>query len=196
MRLGEILALRWERVDLDGKVIQFRVALEQTRRTPFASRPRRRGLAAATHCARLFDRSPPCGSTAATNLNCGFEPGMGRLPDDALLFTDLGRQATASLPPCLSASGLLRGEGRAAGCDVPRPEAHPRHPTHRCRRGIVTISKRLGHAKPYITLRIYAHPVKKDDSKAAAAINAALVSTRKGANRVPISPFVLLNTAP
>ncbi|MGC2711995.1 MAG: hypothetical protein WA366_01315 [Pseudolabrys sp.] len=39
---------------------------------------------------------------------------------------------------------------------------------------IVTISKRLGHAKPDITLRIYAHLYRKDDSKAAAAINAIL----------------------
>jgi integrase len=31
-----------------------------------------------------------------------------------------------------------------------------------------------GHAEPDITLRIYAHLFKKDDSKAAAAINAAL----------------------
>jgi integrase len=38
---------------------------------------------------------------------------------------------------------------------------------------IVTISKRLGHAKPDITLRIYAHLFRKDDSKAA-AINDAL----------------------
>jgi integrase len=39
---------------------------------------------------------------------------------------------------------------------------------------IVTISKRLGHAKPDITLRIYAHLFRKDDGKAAAAIYAAL----------------------
>jgi integrase len=39
---------------------------------------------------------------------------------------------------------------------------------------IVTISKRLGHAKPDITLRVYAHLFHKDDGKAAAAINAAL----------------------
>jgi integrase len=40
---------------------------------------------------------------------------------------------------------------------------------------IVTISKRLGtRAKPDITLRIHAHLFKKDDSKVAAAINAAL----------------------
>jgi hypothetical protein len=38
---------------------------------------------------------------------------------------------------------------------------------------IVTISKRLGHAKPNITLRTYAHLFRKDDGKAAAAINAA-----------------------
>lgn len=39
---------------------------------------------------------------------------------------------------------------------------------------IVTISKRLGHAKPDITLRFYAHLFRKDDSHAADAINAAL----------------------
>jgi hypothetical protein len=38
---------------------------------------------------------------------------------------------------------------------------------------IATISKRLGHAEPDITLRIYSHLFRKDDSKAA-AINAAL----------------------
>ena len=39
---------------------------------------------------------------------------------------------------------------------------------------IVTISKRLGHANPNVTLGIYAHMFTTDDSKCAAAINAAL----------------------
>jgi integrase len=39
---------------------------------------------------------------------------------------------------------------------------------------IVTISKRLGHASPAITLKVYAHLFQQDDSKAAEAINAAL----------------------
>src|SRR5215471_19019958 len=39
---------------------------------------------------------------------------------------------------------------------------------------IVTISKRLGHARPAVTLAIYAHMFTSDDSKAAAAVNAAL----------------------
>jgi integrase len=38
----------------------------------------------------------------------------------------------------------------------------------------VTISRRLGHAKPDITLRIYAHLFRKDDSKASEAIDTAL----------------------
>jgi len=39
---------------------------------------------------------------------------------------------------------------------------------------IVTISKRLGHAKADVTLRVYVHLFRKDDGKAAAAINAAM----------------------
>ncbi|WP_375783024.1 tyrosine-type recombinase/integrase [Bradyrhizobium sp. Pha-3] len=58
---------------------------------------------------------------------------------------------------------------------------------------IVTISKRLGPAKPDITLRVYAHLFRNDDGKAAAAINAALA--RQVPNRVPISRFVLFESA-
>jgi len=39
---------------------------------------------------------------------------------------------------------------------------------------IVTISRRLGHASPTVTLRVYAHLFRKDDSKASDAINDAL----------------------
>jgi integrase len=39
---------------------------------------------------------------------------------------------------------------------------------------VVTISKRLGHAKPDITLRVYSHLFTQSDAKAAEAINAAL----------------------
>jgi integrase len=42
---------------------------------------------------------------------------------------------------------------------------------------VVTISKRLG--SPAITLKIYAHLFRKDDGKAAEAINAALANKTK-----------------
>lgn len=44
---------------------------------------------------------------------------------------------------------------------------------------VVTISKRLGHASPAITLKVYAHLFRQDDSKATEAINAALAKTGK-----------------
>ena len=44
---------------------------------------------------------------------------------------------------------------------------------------VVTISKRLGHASLAITLKIYAHLFRKDDGKAAEAINAALANKTK-----------------
>jgi integrase len=39
---------------------------------------------------------------------------------------------------------------------------------------VVTISKRLGHASPNTTSKVYAHLFQKDDSKASDAINTAL----------------------
>jgi integrase len=39
---------------------------------------------------------------------------------------------------------------------------------------VVTISRRLGHATPNVTLQIYAHLFRKRDDKAAAAINDAI----------------------
>jgi integrase len=51
-----------------------------------------------------------------------------------------------------------------------------RHASHLIDAGvdIATISKRLGHAKPDITLRVYSHLFRMDDGKAADAINAAM----------------------
>jgi hypothetical protein len=37
----------------------------------------------------------------------------------------------------------------------------------------------LGHASPAITLKVYAHLFRKDDGKAAEAINAALAGQRR-----------------
>jgi len=57
---------------------------------------------------------------------------------------------------------------------IPRAAAYSRLSAYRQRRGYRPISKRLGHAKPSVTLAIYAHMFHIDDSRAAAAINAAL----------------------
>jgi integrase len=89
MRLGEILALRWERVDLDGKVIRVREALEQTKAHGICSKAvkSRRDITVRDgvfDALRVYRRD---------QLELPIQLGMGRLPDDALLLTDLDGKA-------------------------------------------------------------------------------------------------------
>jgi integrase len=99
--------------------------------------------------------------------------GVGRLPDDALLFTTIdGRPLT---PIRVSASW---GEF-AQSIGMPEITFHSLRHTHASQLidagiDIATISKRLGHATPGITLNVYAHRFQQDDGKAAAAINAVI----------------------
>jgi integrase len=172
MRLGEVLALRWSRVDLDGKVIQIREALEQTkahgiRFKPPKSKAGRRDITMPDNVVdalRAYRRS---------QLELRMQLGIGRLRDDALLFTD-----TEGNPRSLyAASAAWRVFAKSIGMpDVTFHALRHSHASQLIHEGvdIVTISKRLGHAKPDITLRVYAHLFHKDDGKAAATINAAL----------------------
>jgi integrase len=93
--------------------------------------------------------------------------------DDALLFADIDDNPLS--PNAVSAAWA----DFAKNIGMPQITFHALRHSHASQLidagvDIVTISKRLGHAKPDITLRIYAHLFQKDDGKAAAAINAAL----------------------
>ena len=58
---------------------------------------------------------------------------------------------------------------------------------------IVTISKRLGHAKPDITLRVYAHMFKNDDRPSGGGDQSGFRSVANGYQLRTISLFVLLS---
>jgi integrase len=95
------------------------------------------------------------------------------MPDDALLFATLdgGPRRPGNL------SSDWREDAEALG--VAGVTFHGLRHTHASQLiasgvDIVTVSKRLGHAKPSVTLAIYSHLFHTDDRKAAAAINAAL----------------------
>jgi integrase len=171
MRLGELLALRWNRVDLDAKVIQVREALEQTRAhgTRFKAPKSRAGRRDIT-LPDILVEALRAHLRAALELR--MQLGAGRLPDDALLF------ATIEGAPLSSNAMSAAWADFAASIGMPEVTFHALRHTHASQLidagvDIVTISKRLGHSKPDITLRIYAHLFRNDDSKAAAAINAA-----------------------
>jgi integrase len=171
MRLGEVLALRWNNVDLDAKVIKVRGTLEQTKRFGI------RFKVPKTKAGRRDITLPDILIEALRDhrkgqLELRMQLGVGRLPDDALLFAPLEGKPRA--PNLLST--LWINFRRRIGMKVKFHALRHTHASQLIDQGvdIVTISKRLGHAKPDITLRIYAHMFRKDDSRAAEAINAAM----------------------
>jgi integrase len=169
MRLSEVLALRWRRTDLDKKVIQVREALEETKEhgIRFKAPKSKAGRRDVTLPDILVDALR---DYRKAQLELRMKLGQGRLPDNALLFANL-----EGAPLSRNAISAAWADF-AANVGLPDVTFHALRHTHASQLidagvDIVTISKRLGHAKPDITLRIYAHMFKKDDSKAAAAIN-------------------------
>ena len=172
LRLGEVLALRWSRVDLDGKVVQVREALESTKahgvrfKVPKSKAGRRDITLPDILVEALREHRKAV-------LEMRMKLGAGRLPDDALLFANLEGEP-------LQPSNVSSDWGELAErIGEPAVTFHGLRHTHASQLiaagvDIVTISKRLGHAKPSVTLAIYAHMFHTDDSKAAIAINAAL----------------------
>jgi integrase len=172
MRLGEVLALRWINVDLDNAVIHVREAIERTvthgiRFKPPKSKAGRRNITLPDiliNTLREYRKS---------QLELRMRVGAGRLPDDALLFADID----GNLQPSNAISTIWGDFAKRIG--MPEITFHALRHTHASQLidagvDIVTISKRLGHAKPDITLRVYAHLFRNDDRRAANAINSIL----------------------
>ena len=170
MRLGEVLALR------DGSiskgVIEVREALEETKTYGV------RFKTAKTKAGRRNVTLPTIAVEALRDhrkhlLETRLLLGQGRLASDDLLFANL--EGRPLRPSAVSSDwGDL-----AERIGIPDITFHALRHTHASQLiagnvDIVTISKRLGHARPSVTLAIYAHMFHTDDSKAAAAINATL----------------------
>jgi integrase len=174
LRLGEMLALKWRNVDLDGKVIRVREAAEETKAHGI------RVKAPKTRAGRRDVTLPEIVVEALREhrrqqLEMRMALGAGKMPDDALVFPAL--EGALQAPSAVSrAWGLV-----ADGLGLPAITLHGLRHSHASQLidagvDIVTISKRLGHASPDVTLRVYAHLFRRDDGKAA-AINAALAGS-------------------
>jgi len=104
--------------------------------------------------------------------------GLGKMPDDALLFPML--DGSPRSPRAFSAEW----SDVAASIGMPQITLHALRHTLASQlidAGIdpVRICKRLGHANPSVTMKIYAHLFQRRDDKVTVAINAALAGFGK-----------------
>ena len=174
LRAGEICALRWGRVELDSKVIDVREAVDEVHGEPLAVKSPK--TAAGIRKVSLPDIVVEAlRDHRRRQLEQRMAMGLGKLPDDALVFSTL--EGGLKRP-----SNLSRDWRRTGAADVHFHALRHTHASMLIAAGLdlPAISTRLGHASPMITLQVYAHLFDKDDTKAAAIINAAL-----GANSVP-----------
>jgi len=175
MRRGEMLALRWQDVDFAGGKVRVERSLEQTKAGGLRFKPPK------TKRGRRTISVPPSTMAALrahrkSRQERWLALGLGKLGDNALVFAtwngqsrtpnalskdwsetmaDLGLKITLHALRHTHASQLI-----AAGMDV------------------VTISRRLGHASPTITLNIYGHLFSNTDDRAAEIMEAAFSRPR------------------
>jgi integrase len=171
LRLSELLALRWSDVDLDAaRIIYVRQALEETGAGIRFKAPKTR---AGVRDVSLPDLAEEVlREHRQTQLELRVALGLRRLTADALIFP--AEHGGPQSPESVSSKWAIV----AARIGMPELSFHARRHTHASQLtaagiDVVTISRRLGHASPTVTLQICAHLFRKRDDKAAAT-NAAI----------------------
>jgi integrase len=171
MRRGEICALAWGAVDLDAAVLRVERSLEETKAgLRFKAPKTRRGH-------RLLSLPPNVVEIMRAHQRRQAEQrlvlGLGRAGPDDLVFA---RPDSSPLSPD-NLSRDWRRTARARG--LPLVMFHAlRHSSASALIAagldIGAVSRRLGHANPATTLRIYTHKFGASDKDAAAAIERAM----------------------
>jgi integrase len=164
MRRGELLALRWKNVNLDASEVKVERSLEQTKaglrfKAPKTKHGRRTISLPASAADMLREHRKK-------QLELRFALGMGKLGAEALVFCSHDGKP-------LSPNYLSIQWRRAA--NLPKVTFHALRHSHASALiaagiDVVTVSRRLGHASPNITLSVYAHLFSKTDVAAAEAI--------------------------
>jgi integrase len=172
MRRGELLALRWQDVDLRLAVLSVERSLEQTKpglrfKGPKSKHGRRAISLPASTVAMLRDHK-------RKRLELRMRLGMGKPDPDGLVFC--GFEGEPISPNYLSI--LWRRAIEPIG-SLPKVTFHALRHSHASAViaagiDVVTVSRRLGHGSPAITLNVYAHLFHKSDVGAAGAIEKVL----------------------
>lgn len=169
MRRGELLALRWQDLELDRRLLRVERALETTKAgLRFKAPKTRHGRRAITLPSAIVEELRAIRKTAQEQW---LSAGMGKLAPDALVF---GSWDGAPRHP----DGITKEWSRAmATIGMRHVTLHSLRHTHASQLiasglDVLTISRRLGHGSPAITLRVYGHLFTNTDDRAAQAIEA------------------------
>jgi integrase len=173
LRRGELLALRWQDVDLDGGALRVEQALEETQRGGLRFKaPKTR------HGRRTVTLPPVTVTVLRDHWKVQQEQrlflGLGKAPADALVFGDW--DGAPRSPRALTHQWTAAA--KTAGVQATLHSLRHTHASTLIASGldVLTISRRLGHGSAAITLNVYGHLFKPDD-RAAAIMEHALAGT-------------------
>jgi integrase len=171
MRRGEIAALRWGDVDLEIGKIRVERSLEQTNAGLAFKAPK-------TKAGRRAVSIPP---SIVAELRSHWHQqqeqrlalGVGKAGAEDLVFT---RPDAAPWPPDSLTTAWAK---TIAALKLPKVTLHALRHTHVSQLiaaglDVVTVSRRIGHSNPTVTLAVYAHLFGDTGERAAAAVETAL----------------------
>jgi integrase len=177
LRRGEVLALRWAAVDLERKKLTVAEALEELRDgTITVKQPKtkagRRTITMPDELALILR------AHRLAQLELRMKIGLGKPPNDALLFSDLDGNHLS--PNAIS----LRWGAFADKIAIPDVTFHALRHTqasllHHAGVPLAVVSKRPGHSKISTTLNLYTHIFADADDEAATALNGVLSGPKK-----------------
>ncbi len=171
VRRGEIAALQWNDLDLDAATVRIERALEQTKegirvKPPKTAAGRRTVSLPAFAVGALRDHR-------RQTLELRLAVGAGALPADAPIFGDI--EGNWPSPHIIT----LRWRAAVTRLGLPKITFHALRHSHASALiaaglDVVTVSRRLGHASPALTLSVYAHLFENKDDQAAGVMDAVL----------------------
>lgn len=169
MRRGELLALRWQDMDLDRSQARVERSLEQTKA----------GLRFKSPKTKYGRRTIALPSFAVAELRAHWKAqqegrlalGLGKSPLESLVFATFDGQPRS--PNALTKEWSVGM--KSLGLAVTFHALRHTHASQLIASGldVLTISRRLGHSTPTITLSVYGHLFSNTDDRAAQALDAA-----------------------
>jgi integrase len=175
LRRGELLALRWKDLDFDRGVLRVEQALEQTKRNGIAFKSPK-----TKHGRRAISLPPSAVSELRAHWKAQQEQrlalGTGKSSPEDLIFATW--DGAVRSPNALTKEWSVAV--RALGLSATFHSLRHTHASHLIASGldVVTISRRLGHGSPAITLAVYAHLFPSTDARAAEIMEASFQKAR------------------